>query len=75
MFETYYTPRLTPHALGATNIDRSYYQARWLPGLRCAPPLPPHLRWLLSFPSILPPARSYPSILLRTPPCKSPMLG
>ena len=26
MFETYYTPRLTPQALGATNIDRNYYQ-------------------------------------------------
>jgi hypothetical protein len=29
MFETYYTPRLTPQALGATNIDRNYYQVRY----------------------------------------------
>ncbi|KAL4422217.1 hypothetical protein ABPG77_009692 [Micractinium sp. CCAP 211/92] len=29
MFETYYTPRLTPHAVGAPNIDRNYYQC-WL---------------------------------------------
>ncbi|GAB4820865.1 hypothetical protein N2152v2_007911 [Parachlorella kessleri] len=29
MFETYYTPRLTPQALGATNIDRNYYQC-WI---------------------------------------------
>lgn len=29
MFETYHTPRLTPQALGTSNIDRSYYQC-WL---------------------------------------------
>ena len=26
MFETYYTPRITPHAVAAPNIDRNYYQ-------------------------------------------------